>query len=108
MESTEEGLTGLESESGSNSSDSDPSDSEAGPPVTHCAQVPLQNIKSGKAHALLPCDPTGKNAIPVVDGSNTYWYCTPCGKHPAHQEVPFKRPQFMEPCGLSLCRAFLG
>ena len=107
-EPTAEAPTGVDSEPGSTSSDSEPSDSEAEPPPTECAHVFLQNIKSGKFHALLPCEPSDKNAIPVVDGSNTYWYCTPCGKQPAHQEVLFKRPQFMEPCGPSLCRRFLG
>ena len=103
-----EAPTGIASESGSDSSDSAPSDSEAEPAPTECAEIFLQNIKSGKFHALLPCEANDKNSIPVVYGTATYWYCTACGKNPEHQEVLLKRPQFMEPCGLSLCRRFLG
>ena len=99
--------TGVESESGSDSSDSDPENSEEEPPPTEGAEIFLQNIKSGKFHALVPCEANDKNSIPVVDGTETYWYCTSCGKNPEHQEVLFKRPQFMEPCGLSLCRRLL-
>ena len=108
MNTAEEEPTGVESESGSDSSDSEPPETEEEPPAADCAQLFLQNIQSGKFHVLLPCEAAEKNAIPVVNGLNTYWYCTPCGKHPAHQEVIFKRPLFMEPCGLSGCRAFLG
>ena len=107
-EAPAEAPTGAASETGSDSSDSDPENSDEDPPQTEGAELFLQNIKSGKFHALLPCEANDKNSIPVVDGTKTYWYCTPCGKHPEHQEVLFKRPQFMEPCGLSLCRRFLG
>ena len=105
---------GAESESGSDSSESEPGEEEADnasmnadPPDDTQGMLFLVNLRSGCFHALITCESTDKGAIAVSISGVEQHFCTACGKQPTIQEVSFKRPQYLEACRMKCCQAIL-
>ena len=105
---------GAESESGSDSSESEPGEEEADtasmnaePPDESNGQLSLINLRSGCFHALVPCEPSDKGAMIVEVASEQHHFRTACGKQPSIQEISFKRPKYLEPCRMKCCQALL-
>ena len=105
---------GVESEEGSDSSESQPEGEEA-EETSYSASLPdetkgilfLINIRSGCFHALINCQATDKGAIAVDISGTEEHFCTACGKQPTIQEISFKRPQYLEACRMKCCQTIL-